>query len=177
MPVPRVYEVELLRDADYMTKPRSKQEHAEPTAAVRSAGPRSFSCATCNRSFTQKNQRHACGTGSREEVLRNRPDAVVRTYDAIEAFVHSLGAVEVVARERYALLRTVRIFADLVVEKDALRVAIHLGREVNAAMFIKVVRDRKKVTHVARLLTEQDVERIKAYLKEAYDFSLLPARE
>jgi hypothetical protein len=36
--------------------------------------------------------------------------------------------VEVVTRNRYALFRTTRIFADLTVMRDALRVAIHLGR-------------------------------------------------
>jgi hypothetical protein len=36
----------------------------------------------------------------------------------------------------------------LVIMSDAVRVAIHLERKVNDPLFIKVVEDRKKVTHV-----------------------------
>jgi len=105
-------------------------------------------------------------------VIRNRSDAVVRIYGAIEAFAGTLGAIEIVTRERYALLRSTRIFADLVVMASAVRVAVHLGRTASDPLFFKVVSDRKKVTHVAKLTSAQDVELIKPYLREAYDFSL-----
>lgn len=105
-------------------------------------------------------------------MLRNRPESVVRCYAAVEAFVKSLGPVEIVARERYVLLRSVRIFADLVIMSDAVRVAIHLKRKVEDPLFIKVVADRRHVTHVAKLDGEKDVGSIEAYLKEAYDSSL-----
>jgi hypothetical protein len=131
-----------------------------------------WTCPTCGRTFTQMNQRHACGTSDGSDVLRNRPNSVVRTYAAIEDFVKLLGPIEIVARERYVLLRSVRIFADLVIMADAVRVAIHLARRVDDSLFFKVVEDRKKVTHVAKLANASDVEAIKAYLKEAYDASL-----
>jgi hypothetical protein len=131
-----------------------------------------WTCPTCRRTFTQPNQRHACGTGDRQDVLRNRPESVVRTYAAVEAFARSLGPIEIVARERYVLLRSVRIFADLVIMSDAVRVAIHLAREVDDPVFFKVVADRKKVTHVAKLAGEADVDAIRAYLREAYDSSV-----
>jgi hypothetical protein len=118
------------------------------------------------------NQRHACGTSDGSDVLRNRPGSVVRTYAAIEAFVKSLGPIEIVARERYVLLRSVRIFADLVIMADAVRVALHLHRKVNDPRFIKVVEDRKKVTHVAKLASASDVDAVKDYLREAYHSSL-----
>jgi hypothetical protein len=118
------------------------------------------------------NQRHACGTSDGSDVLRNRPESVVRTYAAVEAFAKSLGRIEIVARERYVLLRSIRIFADLVIMADAVRVAIHLQRKVDDPLFIKVVEDRKKVTHVAKLEAERDVDAIKAYLEEAYEASL-----
>ncbi len=131
-----------------------------------------WTCPTCGRSFTQVNQRHACGTSDGSDVLRDRPASVVSTYAAIEAFVKSLGPIEIVARERYVLLRGARIFADLVIMADAVRVAIHLEREVDDARFIKVVEDRKKVTHVAKLGSASDVDAIKGYLQEAYRCSL-----
>jgi hypothetical protein len=131
-----------------------------------------WSCRQCGRSFTQENQRHACGTGDRSEILRNRPDAVVRAYAAVERFAESLGPIEIVARERYALFRSVRIFADLVIMTDALRVAVHLPRRSDDPIFFKVVRGNKKVTHVAKVRSVKDVGPIQPYLKEAYDFSL-----
>jgi hypothetical protein len=118
------------------------------------------------------NQRHACGTSDGSDVLRNRPESVARTYAAIEGFVKSLGEIEIVARDRYVLFRSVRIFADLNIMADAVRAAIHLERRVEDPCFIKVVEDRKKVTHVAKLQSESDVDTVKAYLKEAYDSSL-----
>jgi predicted transport protein len=117
-------------------------------------------------------QRHACGTGDAGDVLRNRSDSVVRTYIAIEAFVKSLGEVEIVARDRYVLFRSVRIFADLNIMVDAVRAAIHLDRRVDDPRFIKLVEDRKKVTHVVKLQSESDVDAITAYIKEAYELSL-----
>jgi hypothetical protein len=131
-----------------------------------------WTCAKCGRSFAQVNQRHACGTSDGSDVLRNRPGSVVRTYAAIEAFVNSLGPIEIVARERYVLLRSVRIFADLVIMAGAVRTAIHLERRVDDPRFIKVVEDRKKVTHVVKLADVNEVDAIKGYLQEAYDASL-----
>ncbi|HVW29233.1 MAG TPA: DUF5655 domain-containing protein [Polyangiaceae bacterium] len=131
-----------------------------------------WTCPKCSRSFTQVNQRHACGTTDGSDILRNRPESVVRTYAAIEAFVKLLGEIEIVARDRYVLFRSVRIFADLNIMADAVRTAIHLERKVEDPRFIKVVEDRKKVTHVVKLRSESDVDAIKAYLKEAYEVSL-----
>ena len=130
-----------------------------------------WKCPHCGRSFTQINQRHACGTGDRSLVLRNRPEQLVQLYGALEAFAKSLGAVEIVARERYVLLRSVRIFADLVIMTDAVRVAVHLRRPLNDSLFFKVVSDGKKVTGVTKLRTEQDLKRLLPYLKEAYESS------
>ena len=131
-----------------------------------------WTCPTCGRAFTRPHQRHACGTSDGRDGLRDRPASVVRTYAAIEAFAKQLGPIEIVARERYVLLRSVRIFADLVIMADAVRVAIHLTRRVDDPRFFKVVADRKKVTHVAKLASPSDVEAITAYLAEAYEASL-----
>jgi hypothetical protein len=134
--------------------------------------PTSWSCPSCRRTFTQKNQRHACGTGDRDELLRNRPDSLVRLYEAIEAFAKSLGPVEIVTRQRYALFRSVRIFADLVVMTDAVRLVVHLRRRVDAPPFIKIVSSDKVVSHVAKLTTAKEWQAVKKYMKEAYDSSL-----
>jgi predicted transport protein len=142
---------------------------SKPRTQAPSAG---WKCPSCRRSFTQINQRHACGTGDRSQVLRNRSPELVRLYEAVEAFARSLGPIEIVARDRYVLLRTTRIFADLVIMTDAVRVAVHLRRPLTDALFFKVVSDGKKVTGVTKLTTEKELQRLLPYLKEAYEASL-----
>lgn len=135
--------------------------------------PAAWQCATCKRLFSRKNQRHACGTGDREAVLRHRKPELVELYGALEKFVTTLGPVELVTRERYVLFRSRRIFADLVVMTDALRVAIHLAHEApNRGLFVKIVADRRHVTHVAKVTTPEGLEAIKPFLRQAYDDSL-----
>jgi hypothetical protein len=131
-----------------------------------------WTCPTCRRRFTRTNQRHACGTGDRAEVLRNRPPELVAVYAALEQFVKTLGPVEFVTRDRYVLLRTTRIFTDLVIMSDAVRVAIHLPKRVSHEAFIKVASDRKQVTHVAKLRTRDELEAMKPFLREAYAWSV-----
>lgn len=132
----------------------------------------SWICPKCSRRFRRKNQRHACGTGEGENVLRGRPAVLVELYACIEAFVKSLGEIELVTRDRYVLMRSNRIFADLVVMSDALRLAIHLPREVKCSLFVKVVAGRRHVTHVAKVRTEEEFKVLKSFLAEAYEFSI-----
>ena len=114
----------------------------------------SWSCPKCHRAFTQINQRHACGTGSREQVLRNRPAELVHVYELIEAYAKTLGPVEIVTRQRYALFRSVRIFADLSVMTNCVRLVIHLRRRVADPVFFKIVTGAKTaVSHIAKLTT------------------------
>ena len=131
-----------------------------------------WTCPKCKRQFTRKNQRHACGIGSRAEVLRNRPPEVVELYAELETFVKSLGPVEFVTRERYVLMRSKRIFADLTVMTDALRLVIHLSRKAQHPLFTKIVSDRERVAHVARLHTTHEFEAMKPFLREAYENSI-----
>lgn len=131
-----------------------------------------WACPKCKRRFTRKNQRHACGTGSRAEVLRGRSPELVALYGELEAFVKSLGAVELVARERYVLLRTARIFADLVMMSDCIRLAIHLPEAAQHAAFVKIVGDRRHVTHVAKLRTPAELAAMKPFVCRAYAFSM-----
>lgn len=130
-----------------------------------------WTCPRCDRTFRQVNQRHACGVGSRSVLLKNRPPALVALYGELEATVRSFGAAEVVARDRYALFRTTRIFTDLTVMRDALRVVIHLGREVSAPYFIKVARNDKRVSHVAKIRTSAELRVITPLLREAYELA------
>lgn len=129
-------------------------------------------CPLCHRTFTRINQRHRCGTGQPEEVTQNRSAFVVELYQAIATFVNQLGPVETVARDRYVLFRSQRIFTDLSIMKDAVRVAIHLGRQVQDPVFIKIVADAKQATHVAKIVSLDEFMIIQPFIKEAYLHSL-----
>lgn len=83
-----------------------------------------------------------------------------------------VGPVEFVTRERYVLLRSDRIFADLVIMPAAIRLAIHLPRQAKHPLFIKIASDRKHVTHVAKLHDVGELEAMKPFLREAYEYSI-----
>jgi uncharacterized protein DUF5655 len=128
-----------------------------------------WACPKCGRSFRREGQHHACGVGSRATLLRGKPTDLVTLYHSLEAKLQRLGTVEIVARDRYALFRTTRIFVDLVFTRDALRVAIHLDREVRVPCFFKIGRGSpNRVTHVAMLRTAGELQTIAPYLEEAY---------
>lgn len=78
---------------------------------------------------------------------------------------------EVVTRNRYALFRTTRIFADLTVMRDALRVVIHIGRRATAPCFVKIGPNANRVSHVALVRTAEDLRTIIPFLREAFDFA------
>jgi hypothetical protein len=128
-----------------------------------------WTCPTCHRTFRRAHQRHACGLGSRAALLRDRPSELVALYGSLEETVRGFGKVEVVTRERYALFRTTRIFADLTVTRDALRLVVHLSREVRAPCFVKVQRGSpKRVAHVTLLRSASELRAVAPYLEEAY---------
>ncbi|MDQ6769322.1 MAG: DUF5655 domain-containing protein [Gemmatimonadota bacterium] len=104
-------------------------------------------------------------------MLKGRPPALSDLYRKLETTVTGFGDVEVVTRNRYALFRTTRIFADLTVMRDALRVVIHLGRKVGAPYFIKIAQSGKRVSHVALVRSAADLRMIIPFLREAFDLA------
>jgi hypothetical protein len=118
------------------------------------------------------NQRHACGLGSAATLLKGRPTALADLYRDLETTVRSFGEVEVVTRDRCALFRTTRIFADLTVTRDALRVVVHLGRKVSAAYFIKSGPSGNRVSHVALVRTAEELRSVLPFLREAFDLTV-----
>jgi uncharacterized protein DUF5655 len=131
----------------------------------------SWACPRCRRTFRQVNQRHACGVGSAATLLEGRPRALADLYRKLESTVRRFGNVEVVTRDRYALFRTTRIFADLTVMRDALRVVIHLGRKAGAPQFVKIGPVNRRISHVALVRTAQDLRAIIPFLREAFDLA------
>jgi len=105
-------------------------------------------------------------------LLKSRPPVLTDLYRKLETTVRGFGDVEVVTRDRYALFRTTRIFADLTVMRDALRVVMHIGRKVSAPYFIKIVKGDKRVSHVALVRTAEDLRTIMPFLREAFDLAV-----
>jgi predicted transport protein len=105
-------------------------------------------------------------------LLKGRPPALTALYRKLETTVRGFGDVELLTRNRYALFRTTRIFADLTVMRDALRVVIHLGRKADAPCFIKTGRTGKRVSHVALVRTAEDLRTIVPFLREAFDLAV-----
>ena len=132
----------------------------------------SWVCPRCDRTFRQVNQRHACGVGTTATLLKNRPQELTDLYRKLETTVRGFGEVEVVTRDRYALFRTTRIFVDLAVTRDALRVVVHLGRKVSAPYFIKVGPSGNRVSHVALVRTASDLRTVMPFFREAFDLSV-----
>lgn len=132
----------------------------------------SWACPRCGRTFRQVNQRHACGVGSAATLFEGRPPALSDLYRKLENTLKSFGEIEVVTRDRYALFRTTRIFADLTVTRDALRVVVHLGRKVSAKHFIKTGPSRNRVSHVALVRTAEDLRTVMPFLREAFDLAV-----
>jgi hypothetical protein len=132
----------------------------------------SWACPRCHRTFRQANQRHACGVGSAATILKNRPPALTDLYRKLETTVRGFGKVEVVTRDRYALFRTTRIFADLTVTRDALRLVVHLGRKVSAPYFIKSGPSGNRVSHVAFVRTAGELRTVMPFLREAFDLAM-----
>jgi hypothetical protein len=131
----------------------------------------SWACPRCDRTFRRVDQRHACGVGSAATLLKSRPPALADLYRKLETTARDFGDVEVVTRNRYALFRTTRIFADLTVTRDALRVVIHLGRKANPHPFIKIAQSGNRVSHVALVRTAEDLRMIIPFLREAFDLA------
>ena len=131
-----------------------------------------WACPRCNRTFRRVNQRHACGVGSAATLLEGRPPALADLYRKLETAIRRFGRVEVVTRDRYALFRTTRIFADLTVRRDALRVVVHLGRKVRASYFIKAGPVGNRVSHVVLVRTAEDLRAVMPFLREAFDLAV-----
>lgn len=131
----------------------------------------SWACQRCKRVFGRVNQRHACGTGDDSTLLKDRPPALAALYRRLESTVRGFGEVEVVTRERYVLFRTTRIFADLTVTRDALRVVVHLGRKADAPFFVKAGPSGRRVSHVAFVRTLAELRALVPFLREAHELA------
>jgi len=130
-----------------------------------------WTCSRCRRTFRRVSQRHRCGVGSDETLFKNRPPELAELYRELGAAVRGFGHVEIVARDRYALFRTTRIFTDLTVTSDALRIVIHLSRRADRPYFVKFGQHGRRISHVAFVRTRKELRSIIPFVREAFDLA------
>lgn len=131
-----------------------------------------WTCPDCGRKFNRARVKHSCGTGDRAAMLANKPADLVALYEELERLARSYGTIEIVAKDRYALFRTTRIFADVVFMKDALRLALQLDRVIDHPLFFKTVQDvRGRVQQVAKLHDTAELQAIEPCLRRAYRYA------
>ena len=132
-----------------------------------------WTCPACGRGFRRSGQAHGCGRGTKAQLLRGKPPSLTTLYATLDRDLTKWGPQDTLYRDRYALFRTSRGFADLVFMHDGLRLALYLDREDAAACFFKVGRtSANRVIHVAMLRTITDWRRVRRYLKEAYQLAV-----
>ena len=130
-------------------------------------------CPACGRGFRRSDQVHGCGRGTKAQLLRGKPPSLVTLYTSVDRDLAKWGPQDTLYRDRYALFRTSRGFADLVFMRDGLRLALYLDSENAAACFFKVGRaSTNRVIHVAMLRTLTDWRRVRPYLKRAYQLAV-----
>src|SRR5437016_2417636 len=135
--------------------------------------PALWTCPKCRRRFRQVNQSHSCGVGRRSDLVKDRPRELVELYLKLERAMKQLKGVEIVAKGRCALFRTTRIFADLVIMKDALRVAVLLDHQSRDPIFFKAGHmSARRVAHVTKVRSGPELRAVLPYLREAYRFAL-----
>ncbi len=73
-----------------------------------------WACPKCNRALQAGKSAPSLRVGDKSSLLRGRSPALARLYNELEKAVLACDGVEIVYRDKVALFRTSRIFADLV---------------------------------------------------------------
>ncbi len=132
-----------------------------------------WTCPACGRGFRRSGQSHGHSRGTKAQLLRGKLPSLAKLYAALNRDLVEWGQHDTLYRERYALFRTTRGFADLVFTRDGLRLALYLDRQDAAPCFFKVGRTSpNRVIHVAMLRTITDWRKVRPYLKEAYQLAV-----
>lgn len=135
--------------------------------------PATWTCPGCTRTFRRVNQWHSCGVGRVADLLKGKPEPLAALFREMETKVRRWKGVEVLPKGRYALLRTTRIFADVVFMRDVLRICVLLEGFTDDPIFFKSGRmSARRVGQVAMVKTRDDLRRLMPHLKEAHAFAL-----
>jgi hypothetical protein len=95
----------------------------------------------------------------------------VELFAALEQQAKSIGPVEFIARERYIILRSKHIFADVIILADCLRIVIHLPKLVRHPLFRKINAERQWVSHAAKVRNPAELEQLHPFLHAAWAYA------
>jgi len=139
-----------------------------------------WTCPRCAREFGRARQSHTCLPGnSVERTFAGRPQEQRAIYDAIMAFVATLGPVHADAVQVGVFLKADRKLAELRPKSKWLSCNVYMPRLINDPRIERSVRvSAVTVVNEVKLHTVADVDdQVQAWLTEAFDAATSPADE
>jgi hypothetical protein len=126
-------------------------------------------CPDCGRAFANRNQSHACGDYDLEDHFDGRPPRVREIYEAFVAMLEEFGPVTILPEKTRIAFQMRMSFAQLTVRRQWVLGHLVLARRVEDRLFTKVetISTRNHVHHF-RLDAPEQVERLRAFAREAY---------
>lgn len=130
-----------------------------------------WTCPRCDREFALAHQSHVCVPGlTVDECFAQWPPIEREIYDAVIAFLATLGPVHVDAVRVGVFLKRDRKLAELRPKARCLSLQLVLPRQVDHPRIARTIRvSGERVVHVVKLTRVEDVdEQVRAWLTEAY---------
>src|SRR2546425_8642487 len=126
-------------------------------------------CPRCGRRFANRNQSHACSTGTPADFLAGKPTALVALFHQLVDLAREQGAVTVIAHETKLSLQANTNFAGVTFRRESLLVELLLTRPVDHPRLQTLPpHSNTTVAHLVRIArpAELDAE-FKGWLPEA----------
>ena len=137
----------------------------------RSVKTKPWRCGDCGRTFGRKNQSHSCVPSmSVDDYFESRPPNDRRIYDAVVAYVRTLGDVTFDVVSIGVLIKRARTFAELRPKRGGMSLAFLLSRTVDDERIARVLKtSAHRAAHFVDLAKPRDVDRaVKGWLAEAF---------
>ena len=131
-----------------------------------------WTCPRCDREFGRARQSHTCLPGnSVDDTFLGRPPELREAFDAVLAFVETLGPVHADAVQVGVFLKSERKFAELRPKTRWLACSIYVAREIVDPRVGRSLRlSSTRVVNFVKLRTVADVDdQLCEWLAEAFD--------
>jgi hypothetical protein len=129
-----------------------------------------WTCPRCHRKFKNRNQAHACGQFTVEQLLDDKPQEIVELYGRLDDLIRRCGQVVVAPTKTRVLFKVRTVFASVAVSKNWLDVVFVLGRRLKRRRIKKAQEEYPGIVHFLRIEKEEDLDAdLTSWLQEAYD--------
>ena len=126
-------------------------------------------CPACGREFANPNQSHACGRHDLEGHFVGKDANVRAIYDAFLALLEENGPVTILPEKTRIAFQTRMSFAQLTVRRRWVLGHFVLARPVEDPIFTRIESfSPRNHLHAFRLDAPHEVERLRAFAREAY---------